>query len=139
MGNPLLDIKELIKVCKEDSSKVIIWQPALEGAAYFGLTTHKEIKAQIGNGLIEEYEHITTRELDVWPKNKKPIPMVESYDFHAGTKFGYIAYFKKEDGKWSIKSLKKNDKPNPKNYVFKDNECLKRLMMDIAKEQNDEK
>lgn len=134
MGTPLIKIEELMAACRENKSNVTIWDPALRDAEHFGLTKEEEIKDQIGNGFLEEYEHKNTKPLETWTL-KTPAPMVEAYNFHAGTKYGYIAYFM-INGRWSIKSLKKNKDPNPKNYVFQDKKL--QVFFDQLKKQEEE-
>ncbi len=44
-----------------------------------------------------------------------PQVMVDAYGFFSGEKWGYIAFYKSPfKEKWLIKSLKPNDRPNPR-------------------------
>jgi hypothetical protein len=49
------------------------------------------------------------------PLQKLPHVMVDAYAFYSGDKWGYIAFYRSPFiDKWLIKSLKPNDRPNPR-------------------------
>jgi hypothetical protein len=84
----------------------------------FGLNTEGDILGFVANGGLESPKHIRTA---LWEKNPHPDQPVSinSFGFFSGTKFGYIAFgFVPKTRKWILKSLKKNEQPDPRNLTL---------------------
>jgi hypothetical protein len=112
-SEPEYNLKDLVRDCGEADS-VIISRGALETArADFSLATADDIRTFISNGGLEQPKFIRKAP---WENNKdkKVTIQVDSYEFFSGNRYGYLAFVKVPTGKWLIKSLKNNDRPNPK-------------------------
>jgi hypothetical protein len=84
----------------------------------FALASQAAILAFIGNGGLEKPVFANRALWENNPNPQTPID-VDSYDFHSGTKHGYIAFmFQPVTGLWLIKSLKANSDPSPLNFPF---------------------
>jgi hypothetical protein len=94
----------------DDSSTVYVTGGAMETAeSELNLATQDAVTEFIGSGGCERPTYLRTAPFENW-KGAPPPPDVDSYSFYSGPLFGYLAYFRKPDGSWVIKSLKKNDK-----------------------------
>jgi hypothetical protein len=116
---PAYSLQDFVAACA-DGSAVKVLKPAMQTAPSFGLMTEPEVIAWIGNGGLEKPEHANT---ETWlnnPDRTQPI-WVDSYNFFSGLDYGYIAFmFQPKTKNWLIKSLKKNDKPDPRPLPFAD-------------------
>jgi hypothetical protein len=107
------DINEFINACG-DPDKVTVAYDAKKGAEYFKIYTEAALLAFINEGGLENLQH---KNKEVWHLNphKPPDIMVDAYNFHSGSKYGYIAFmFIPKTGKWRIKSFKQNTDPDPR-------------------------
>ena len=79
----------------------------------FSLATGDAVREFIANNGLEQPRHISTVP---WENNpdKNQVVWVDSYEFFSGSLFGYFAFFKGLTGRWVVKSLKKNDQPDPR-------------------------
>lgn len=115
---PKYDFKEFLDACAKGDAFVL--SDAMETAERdFGLKTQDRALGFVADGGLESPNHANTTELRESPLPIKPI--VDSYDFYSGGDFGYIAFWKNDrTGKWIIKSFKKNDKQDPRNFAFRE-------------------
>jgi hypothetical protein len=86
----------------------------------FGLMTEQAVIDWIGSGGVEKPVHANT---EIWRRNPDSSTTVwgDSYDFFSGPVFGYLAFmFQPKTQRWLVKSLKKNDKPDPRFMLLAD-------------------
>ena len=113
MGNdtPYYKLNDFIAACADN--QVEVWPPASRDAEYFGFKDRdkrKIIKFIAQKGL-ENLQFINSSPLRKTPE--KPPPITDSYSFRSGGKMGYISFYKQpRDGKWKIKSFKRNEQSN---------------------------
>lgn len=88
-----------------------MWIRAVESArADFGLYTQQDVLSFIGRGGLEGPTFREQR-----PLERNPSEVVDSYNFHAGGKYGYLAfYYARVTRKWIIKSFKLNRESDPR-------------------------
>lgn len=111
------DFIEFIRDCS--AGKAQVTGKALSTARLdFGLTTQRDVLSFIGSGGLERPVAANLAA----PLEKNPfLPIeitVDSYDFFSGVKYGYLAYWRRPDGLWVIKSFKENDKTNPRFFTL---------------------
>lgn len=107
--SPEHDLAAFIRDCAE--GRVFVWDVAVRSArADFGLYTKAEVLGFIGHGGLESPTFREKRPLEA-----NPSEIVDAYNFHAGTKYGYLAfYWARRTQKWIIKSFKLNREPDPR-------------------------
>ncbi len=106
---PTRDLAAFIQGCGE--GRAWVWDVAMEDArSDFGLYTRDELLKFISAGGLENLTFREQRSLE-----GNPSAVVDSYNFHAGTKYGYLAfYYARATNKWIIKSFKLNTEPDPR-------------------------
>ncbi|OGQ91474.1 MAG: hypothetical protein A2289_18385 [Deltaproteobacteria bacterium RIFOXYA12_FULL_58_15] len=115
---PEYELADLKKACGE-KGEVVVVRDALETArSDFGLNTESDVLEFIRNDGLEKPTHANTAALEKYPKSDKP--WVDSYDFCAGFRVGYIAFYRGPTGKFVIKSFKKNDKPDSRSFPMRE-------------------
>lgn len=116
---PAYKLEELVAACGAHGA-VVVGSGALDTAqSDFGLRTEVAVRDFINAGGIEKPGHLNTT---LWEKNPNPNnPIwVDSYQFFSGDRFGYLAFFRGAKGTWIIKSLKKNEQPDPRFFTMRD-------------------
>ncbi|HEY8270781.1 MAG TPA: hypothetical protein VIG33_07810 [Pseudobdellovibrionaceae bacterium] len=97
------------------------WAPPSGGARdHFNLKTKDETLHFISMGGVHGLGPDKTVPWKNNPNPQNPV-MVDSYNFFAGSDYGYLAFmFQPLTNKWLLKSFKKNDKPDPRNTSIGD-------------------
>jgi hypothetical protein len=107
---PTYPFEEFVLGCAE--GRAAVWDPAKQDArSFLGLMTETEIIAFVGNNGLRDPQFQDPPQ----PLESVPHVMVDAYGFFSGDKWAYIAFYKSPfKEKWLIKSLKPNDRPNPR-------------------------
>jgi hypothetical protein len=114
VGVPAYLLSDLCAGCGDGLARVVVLRGAQESARQFlGLDTARRVLEFIAAGGCEAPRFIRSAPWENNPDRTRNI-MVDSYSFHSGTKYGYLAFFRGHDGRWVIKSLKKNENTNPR-------------------------
>ena len=117
---PAYKLEDFVAACSEAASVFVLRSAMATAPADFGLQTEQAVRDFIGAGGLEQPAHANTAP---WEKNPDPaaaIP-VDSYDFFSGPDPGYLAFMHQpKTGRWLVKSLKKNDKPDPRPRLLAD-------------------
>ena len=111
---PAYTLQDFIAACSEGSGVRVLNSASPTARSDFGLMTDPDIIAWIGEGGLERPQHANT---ELWEKNPDPTQpiWVDSYNFFSGVDYGYVAFmFQSKTKKWLLKSLKKNDRPDPR-------------------------
>lgn len=112
---PSYNWDDFVKACKAGVSSVQVMGKAELGARNdFKLTTKADTLKFIGDSGLSGMQFDKTKE---WEKNPTPLVpvMVDSYDFFAGSDYGYIAFMHQpKTNMWLLKSFKKNTKTDPR-------------------------
>lgn len=108
---PCYIFNEFIRACRKRRN-ITVW-PKVIPEAYkdFGLWDEEAIITFIANDGIQKP---TFQNSELWrgnPDSQKPI-IIDSYRFITLEKVGYIAFFRTNEGHWSIKSLKQSTELN---------------------------
>lgn len=126
-------LDDFMRACRIGIGAVTVLTPAERGAReHFNLKSKPDTLQFIGNEGIHGLDFDKTR---LWEKNPNPeVPvMVDSYNFFAGSDYGYLAFmFQPRTSKWLLKSFKKNDKHDPRKTVLGD--ALKKALEAMKKE-----
>jgi hypothetical protein len=114
---PTYKLNDFLVACKVGIKDVVVLKTAKTTALQdFKLRSDVDTLSFIGNGGIHGLEFDKSK---AWKNNPDPINnpiQVDSYDFFAGSSFGYLAFmFQPFTKKWLLKSFKKNQKPDPRN------------------------
>ncbi len=113
---------DFVNACKTGEKAVQVMYDAEQDARnQFSLKTKAETLNFISSGGVHGLDFDKTTPWKNNPrKDTNPI-MVDSYNFFAGTDFGYLAFmFQPITQKWLLKSFKKNTKTDPRNGAFGD-------------------
>lgn len=113
---PTYLFEDFLSGCRINQAK--LWGIALKTArSDFGLKTEVEAVAFVSEGL-ETPKFDRTAPLG-WNEHYPIAVSVDSYFFFSGTKYGYLAFYRRPDnGLWMIKSLKTNDQSDPRNLTM---------------------
>ncbi len=103
------DLAAFIRGCAD--GRAFVWDEAMRDArADFDLYSQGEVLKFIGGGGLENPTFREQRSLE-----RNPSEVVDAYNFHAGAKYGYVAfYYARITNKWIIKSFKLNTDPDPR-------------------------
>ena len=110
---------DFVEACRVGKSKVFVFEDAkMDARKDFNLKTDDAILGFIGEGGLES-PHF--QNVEIWRNNPRPEieVLIDSYGFYSHLLYGYVAFMRVPwMNRWVIKSLKKNDKPDPRNLAF---------------------
>lgn len=131
---PAYNHQDFVSCCKTGKGNIVVPNRVVDDAARdFSLRSKKEILDFIGNGGLGNCKLDLCRPYEEW-KGKGPAPMVDSYRFQSGPKFGYLAYYRGPDGAWILKSFKADKKaPTAQMPVPKSTELTFKAFGGLAK------
>jgi hypothetical protein len=111
---PADHLAAFISGCVE--GQAFVWDEAMKDArADFGLYTKTQIVEFIAAGGLEDPTFREERSLE-----KNPSEIVYTFNFYAGSKYGYLGfYYARITKKWIIKSFKRNTEPDPRTVSSK--------------------
>ena len=117
--SPSYKLEDFMEACRKGSKAVTVLKSADDTAkSEFRLKSKDDLIHFIGSGGISGLELANNAPWDKNPNKEQEI-MVDSYDFFAGSDYGYLAFmFQPVTSKWLIKSFKKNNKPDPRNNTL---------------------
>lgn len=115
---PRHNFVEFMKCCCERPNSVQVSAhvegPKVTARRDFGLWTDADIKDFVWTGGLKDRNYVKT-DIFKWAKSHEIEAWVDIYDFWSGRKFGYFAVVRiPTNGVWVIKSLKLNDKKDPR-------------------------
>jgi hypothetical protein len=118
---PFYDLELFLQACQNGVTAVYIRPKAIETAkADFHLETQSEILSFLsGDG----FESPTFKNSKILEKGNDADgeTVTDAYNFFSGPDYGYLSFYKTKKGKkWIIKSFKRNEDSNPKNFAFRD-------------------
>ena len=90
----------------EVSGRVIIRKNALQDAKQFGFETQSRVLDFLSSGELEDLTHDNTECLDSGTDAGSPF---DAYTFRIGPKCVYLAFYKRQNGVWVIKSFHSPD------------------------------
>lgn len=106
--DPYYELSDLVKSCAIQSrvhlrkKLVNVTKKAKDDAKYFGLEPEPRIISFVSIGVFEEIKHDNTDILDHDPDKGTPF---DAYTFRIGPKYVYLAFYKRPNGVWIIKSF----------------------------------
>jgi len=119
LQQPSYSLEKFISACAAGKSEAFVTNGAkVTAKSDFNLRTEEAILGFIGQGGMESPAFQNTA---IWENNPDPSApvMVDAYGFFSSSLFGYIAFlYQSRTNKWIVKSLKRNDQPDPRNLAL---------------------
>jgi hypothetical protein len=115
---PAYVFADFVSGCASSKSAFVTGGAMATARTDFGLNTMADVLAFVSNGGLESPTFINVAPWENNPDPATPI-QVDAYSFFSGLTYGYVAFlYQPKTSKWIIKSLKKNEQPDPRNLAM---------------------